>query len=174
MEGSQYLEPLAVFPVASATSNTIDPQMEAFASTSNSEIVYACDEFGNQIALGLIINEDYSLENMKRQNVLEPEVDGIANNSWVAAVEECSTADVLNEDTGPAPSSIRKYKVNKPAKRQKQIATTAKEQKRTLKDIQNEIFVKKRNRTKAMKTVAKLSRNQKKICAEKVTRKDRK
>ena len=91
---------------------------------SQQDVVYAFDEFGNQVAVGYFVTN--SFENLQPkaespQAECAPEklvLDGMPNGSWVGAVEECKTAasddyqlvkSVSQEERKP----IRHYKVNR-------------------------------------------------------------
>ena len=64
--------------------------------------MYAQDEYGNDIAVGVFVTEHFVekgiiSENMKEENVSASEITDQPNITWVAAVEECPTAVKENE-----------------------------------------------------------------------------
>ena len=76
-------------------------RMKDFADSSQSEMIYAVDEYGNEVALGILIQGPFTDGNEKEEEcfgVIDPHE---CNNShWVAAEEECvssNTQSVQNE-----------------------------------------------------------------------------
>ena len=55
-QATEMLPPLAVIPLDAATGKDL-ASLEQFANDSNSQMVYAQDEFGNNIAVGVFVTE---------------------------------------------------------------------------------------------------------------------
>ena len=63
------------------------PSLEMFAGQSNTNLVYAHDEFGNQLAVGLMVTDEFmGKEQPNKGNVIKDD-----DINWVGAVEECGT-----------------------------------------------------------------------------------
>ena len=112
----EVLQPLAVIPIEQP-----DPahsgDLQSFANQVNAPLVYACDEFGNQIAVGVFVTDSFGQIQDKKAEFGEVKVDGNPNPNWVGAVEECCSAEneivsVEEEMEGPSKPLIRVYKVN--------------------------------------------------------------
>ena len=124
--------------------------LEDFATSSNSDLVYACDKFGNQIAVGVFIK---SSESGKEQNyeIKHENFADIADNpinptsQWVAAIEECATENPEEPCTRDHPSAsdpnpIRIYKVQKgTVKKNSKLGRASTVKCKTLKDFKNAI-----------------------------------
>ena len=98
---SEILQPFAVLPYEGESQEV--STLQQFASLSNSEMVYACDELGNKIAVGVLVNNEFGLQDNKFddfsiQNSSTVAVDDSANASWVAAIEECTTEVKENDE----------------------------------------------------------------------------
>ena len=95
--------------------------LEDFEAVSNSEMVYACDELGNQIAVGVIVSNSCELPSDEKKITAIPDCESVdfpasANDSWVGAMEECGTETIENVESDEkcdAEIPIRLYKVNK-------------------------------------------------------------
>ena len=147
---SQFLQPLAVIPSVNGSDGGAC-SLEEFAAKSNLDIIYARDEFGNNIALVLVLNEDFSAgHDVKVENSIQAVDMDVENDNWVAAVEECTTNSTLEEsvvsvDTNFKANPIRKYKSNKKTNMKKINKSVGKDNPKTLKGIKNKITAHKKN-----------------------------
>ena len=86
------LNPLAVIPIPQSSVDVTEHQ-----NYPNSEMVYAVDALGNQVAVGYFVTEsfrnpDESNENIKLEGSVENDAsDFVPESNWVAALEECET-----------------------------------------------------------------------------------
>ena len=125
---SDPLPPLAVIPLDSVKDTHIT-SLEQYAESSNSNLVYAHDEFRNDIAVGVFVTDDFHGTFMKNkdteeQNYSTEAVNVHPNITWVAAVEEChgqKTEDISlkSECDDTQEEKIRVYKVEKKKKSQR-------------------------------------------------------
>ena len=111
------LEPLAVVPLQDSFP-TEAASLVDFAKESNSQVVVASDDLGNQITVGIFVTESFDAKQL-------PDVAN-ANPNWVGAVEECSSQVEKNvsldaEISGDKQPTIRVYKVNKGPKGKKHV-----------------------------------------------------
>ena len=116
---SDFLQPLAVVQLDESTTNE-SSSLEKLATDSNSEMVYACDEFGNPIAVGVFVTESFSnlVSPNENSQFQEGQIHRKADPTWVGAVEECATnvdkVHSIDAEIEPARKPlIRVYKVNK-------------------------------------------------------------
>ena len=136
------LQPLAM--VAMGHGNNCDKvsNLESVAKQSNGQLVYALDDEGKQVAVGLIVPlpepNEVDISSCEPESFLKENVE--VNSSWVGAVEECVTADEFKENevkVEPQKSEvIRVYKVNKGKASKKASKSKVSECKRkTLKEM---------------------------------------
>ena len=124
------LKPFVVIPLQDAAGEDVS-YMESFARSSNSEMVYACDEQGNKLAFGLFVTDSFEQEaghadiikqfagkdNEEIKNESSAEI--FSDTQFVGAVEECVSEPTAlevekNQETKvPKLNIIRVYKVNK-------------------------------------------------------------
>ena len=147
---SQFLQPPTVIPSVNGSDGTAC-LLEELAAKSNSDIIYAQDEFGNNIALGLVLNEDFSAgHDVKVENSIQAVDMDVENDNWVAAVEEC-TKNSDTEQSVPSlennfkPNAIRKYKSNKKKQKPRKNKSIGKDDAKTLKAIKNKITASRNN-----------------------------
>ena len=171
-QGSELLQPIAAITLNEETDSKIG-LLENFAATSNSHMVYAYNEAGEKVAVGIFVTENFdenACNNCSNCYLRYEDADDDqkinGNGQWVAAEEECvseSTADIKND--GPSDKSckvVRVYKVNKG----KNKATTKRsfegKKANTLNEIKNSIksSVKKEN---LVRLRPKLKRRRKRI-----------
>ena len=147
-------------PLEENTASEEISKWNEIALKSNSNLVYACDELGNQIAVALIVNPSFNVDGkVKVDNAYDSQ--NIQQEWVVAAVEECSTACDdnkidLNVEDQPRNSAIRKYKVGKGSRVQKENFLTKKGKAKTLKIKKNEVLAgraKRQERVKVSKNV---------------------
>ena len=117
---------MAVFPQDDVKHEEVS-SLEQFAAVSNSEMVYACDEFGNKIAVGVIVSNSFDVsptneDISKIESSSCIDLDQSANGSWVGAMEECATEEIENiqtDEQSQPKDEIRVYKVQKGKPKQK-------------------------------------------------------
>ena len=63
--------------------------LQTLAQNTQGEVVYAVDEYGNQIALGVIISEDFNNYTQTSESNEEITVSEDNQLNWIAAEEEC-------------------------------------------------------------------------------------
>ena len=133
---SEVLKPVAVIPLKESNSHEIS-YLESFATSSNSQMVYACNENGEKVAVGIIVTESFYGSS---ENSAEAEVICEPNAAWIAAEEECVTEDLKSKDLKQEIANevdkekvVHVYKVNK-GKRKEEVR-----KKRTLKQIKKNI-----------------------------------
>ena len=119
-----------------------------FATDSKSELVYACDASGNQIAVGVFVTDSFHVVDTEDDKIKSSELalDPNANSNWVAAVEECSSdfngTVPINEDIDSEKQSvIRVYKVNKGPRAKKDVQKERPKFRRTLKNLKKSTAV---------------------------------
>lgn len=109
--------------------------LEHFAEGTNSQLVYAQDEFGNNIAVGVFVTKSFA-ENAIEGKDLKEEHDDLGaegNIDWVAAIEECpmeNDSPLQKDLAGDKQDAIRVYKSTKQRKVQKNQLS-----RKTLKEI---------------------------------------
>ena len=119
---SEILKPLAVIPLNEASKSDLTC-LQQFAQASNSEMVYACDEFGNNLAVGLFVTTAFEDEKCKGEKVKHEDIEeskgiDLSEANWVGAVEECVTEskEVYHEEVevdSEKELGVRIYKVNR-------------------------------------------------------------
>ena len=122
---TEMLPPLAVIPSDAATGKDFASR-EEFANDSNSQMVYAQDEFGNNIAVGVFVTEAFCPNDVTAKD-LDDKISNSgecipqANINWVGALEECPTevidsVDIQNDLDVDNENCIHVYKVKKEGK----------------------------------------------------------
>ena len=150
VEEFQILKRIAVIPFNEGTNDQVG-LLENFALSLNSQMVYACNEYGEQVAVGIFVTENFEVGNRDARKDCEvaekSEVNEFdANNDWVAAQEECVTDNF--EKVAQENISLDKncevvciYKVKKGKKKVDQKKNLRVNQLKTLKEIKSSVKV---------------------------------
>ena len=156
---SEIVEKMQVIPLVQH-GNGQDLTVENLGPVDNSNLLYAVDEFGNHLAIGVFVPQAHD----NFQDVIQPD-NGLEDKfkipikheddpNWVAAVEEIVTDSVApDEKTDCSPTKddteIRVYRVNKGKKRNTDRKVNRKpfSRKKTLKEIKTKI-ISHRNKSK--------------------------
>ena len=145
------LAPFAVIPLETPNAEA-SASIQDYAEASNSNLVYAQDEFGNNIAVGVFVTEEFhpfvKSEDLSMGNPTENQ-----DINWVAAVEECLTecneySSIENAAGSPQKDSIRVYKVKKQKNGRKENKGSSRNARKTLSELKQ---------VKAIKTKQKVS-----------------
>ena len=141
-EGSEILKPIAVISLNGNDNNVQVSTLENFATASNSQLVYACNEFGERIAVGLYVTESFTdnSADFDKNSKMKPIQANAENEKWIGAVEECVTQETKDIKTGmsvnnDAKNSIKLYKVNKGKRKQSTAKSGCGKKHLTLKEI---------------------------------------
>ena len=122
------MKPLAFIPLKDNNGDEIS-YLESFASTCNAEMIYASNENGEKVAVGVFVTDSfYGTSGMNPEECEKYSSEGydesIANGNWIAVQEECVTEEatepeVKNEADSEACKAdvIRVYKVKKGKKK---------------------------------------------------------
>ena len=101
---SEILRPIAVIPLNKGNHENMGLH-ENFARTSNSQMIYACNEYGEKVAVGLFVTENFNAHYAKTKEDYKVEESSLSNEvnlygQWVAAQEECVTdsSEPVKED----------------------------------------------------------------------------
>ena len=86
---SEFIPPLAVIPFTDEGNAQIS-SLHEFANASNSNLIYAQDEFGNNLAVGVFVTEEFA-QNVTEGNYSTHDGQQTEQAAWVGAVEECVT-----------------------------------------------------------------------------------
>ena len=119
--------------------------LEQYAESSNSKLVYAHDEIGNDIAVGVFVTEDFNvniIENKdeKEEKYSTEDINSQPNITWVVAVEECHgqktegiSLEAECDDTKE--HTVRVYQVNKKKKYAKKKLSQPPTLRKTLREL---------------------------------------
>ena len=126
--------------------------LEQFANDSNSQMVYAQDEFGNNIAVGVFVTEAFCPNDVMAKDLDDRisnsgECSPQANINWVGALEECPTevidcVDIQNDLDVANENCIRVYKVKKEGKLKEQKVQRSEASRKTLRELKNKYDLK--------------------------------
>ena len=113
------IAPLAVIPLQQECISEIS-SLQQFADASNSNLIYAQDEFGNNLAVGVFVTEQFDEHFTGEKYSTEHGQEG-EQVGWVGAMEECITASDQfpadnNETELKKSANIKVYKVKKSRK----------------------------------------------------------
>ena len=118
--------------------------LQDFAQDSNSQMILAQDEFGNHIAVGVVVTDDFAEHDMTGKYLKAKNDAGQSlaqcNIPWVGAVEECeieSTHELPIEKKSPIDNKtlIRVYKSKKARQKGQGKASNSKSLPKTLKQM---------------------------------------
>ena len=147
---SEILWPIAVIPLNEGNHENMG-LLENFAHTSNSQMIYACNEYGEKVAVGLFITENFNAHNAETKEDYKVEESSLSNEvnlygQWVAAQEECVTdsSEPVKEDMMLAKSTtevVWVYKVNKGKKKSEPKKKITLNRLKTLKEIKSKVKV---------------------------------
>ena len=138
-----HLEPLAVILLDLVTDNQMQ-SLKQYAESSNSNLVYAHDELGNDIAVGVFVTEQFTVTMMQSQKIEDEysshELKEHPNITSLGAVEECPS-EICDDMSVKADyderkeHQIRVYKVNKKKKGKTQNHGKAARPQKTLQQL---------------------------------------
>ena len=146
-EEGQILRPLAVIPLNDGNAEEIST-LENFAATSNSQMIYACNELGEKVAVGLFVTENFNVtcpdtNDLALQESFQLPSQSTGNDAWVGAEEECVTEigkEVVNEAKPDNKTDvICLYKVNKGTKKETRKKNVGVKRMKTLQEIKNTV-----------------------------------
>ena len=145
-QAGQILRPIAVIPLNGPEDESHISYLKSFATASNSEMIYACNELGEKVAIGLYVTESFNSNSNQviGQCKEEKEYEKINLHGRLGAVEECSTEEIEGNKeqinvSKQKENVIRVYKVNKGKKKRASDKTGVHgKQKFTLKEIKQE------------------------------------
>ena len=141
---TEVLAPLAVISMENTENNAM-ACLNQYAGASNSNLVYAHDEFGNDVAVGLFVTNEFfpnTIENehVKVEKCLPDELKEPPNITWVAAVEECESEIMADTSLKENPDmqsdkNIRIYQVTKKSKKTQDRCLKSRNAQKTLNQL---------------------------------------
>ena len=123
---------------------TAPSALESYGNASNVNMVYATDEFGNNIAVGVFVTNKFTgnegkMEGIESQDINKPFKEE-GSFPWVGACEECPTQATEVDEKGKCNDeepdvNVQVYKVNKRGKSAKKRVPKSQTSGRTLREL---------------------------------------